>query len=161
MCTAILQTFHSGVYTYIHFIEVNNQGLCVYVSVFYIILDRRQMNSQQQQWGSEEDKVDSAIPNTYTTLALNPGNSELPPSPSTPLVCSFFSTEVDPKWEFPRENIQLKDVLHEGQFTILYKGTVKGIKERMVEVAVKSVRGTIICDIYTYENVGSFVQTEK
>ncbi len=97
------------------------------------------MNSQQQRWGSE-DKVDSAtVPNTYTTLAL--GNSELPPSPNTPLISSFFSTEVDPKWEFPRENIQLKDVLHEGQFTILYKGTVKGIKERMIDVAIKSVRG--------------------
>ena len=101
------------------------------------------MNSQQQQWSSEEDKVDSAIPNTYTTLALHPGNSELPPSPNTPLISAFFSTEVDPKWEFPRENIQLKDVLHEGQFTILYKGIVKGIKERMIEVAVKSVRGKL------------------
>ena len=105
------------------------------------------MNSQQQQWSSEEDKVDSAVSNTYTTLAINPGNSELPPSPSTPIVSSFFSTEVDPKWEFPRENIQLTDVLHEGQFTILYKGTIKGIKERMIEVAVKSVRGkSNICD---------------
>ena len=94
------------------------------------------MNSQQQRWGSEEDKVDAAVP---STLAL--GNSELPPSPNTPLISSFFSTEVDPKWEFPRENIQLKDVLHEGQFTILYKGTVKGIKERMIDVAIKSVRG--------------------
>lgn len=107
---------------------------------FSIAYHRRQMNSQQQRWGSEEDKVDSAVPNTYTTLAL--GNSELPPSPNTPLISSFFST-VDPKWEFPRENIQLKDVLHEGQFTILYKGTVKGIKERMIDVAIKSVRGMI------------------
>ena len=110
----------------------------------FIVYHRRQMNSQQQQWNSEEDKVDSAVPNTYTTLALHPGNSELPPSPSTPLISSFFSTEVDPKWEFPRENIQLKDVLHEGQFTILYKGTVKGIKERVIEVAIKSVRGKLI-----------------
>ena len=108
-------------------------------SLLCIIYHRRQMNSQQQRWGSEEDKVDSAIPNTYTTLAL--GNTELPPSPNTPLISSFFSTEVDPKWEFPRENIQLKDVLHEGQFTILYKGTVKGIKDRMIDVAIKSVRG--------------------
>ena len=105
-------------------------------------MTRRQLNSQQQRWNSEEDKIDSAVPNTYTTtLSLHPATSELPPSPSTPLISAFFSTEVDPKWEFPRENIQLKDVLHEGQFTILYKGAVKGIKERTVEVAVKSVRG--------------------
>ena len=111
--------------------------------VYTYMVFRRQMNSQQQRWNSEEDKIDSAVPNTYTTtLSLHPGTTtELPPSPSTPLISSFFSTEVDPKWEFPRENIHLKDVLHEGQFTILYKGTVKGIKERTVEVAVKSVRG--------------------
>lgn len=102
------------------------------------------MNSQQQRWGSEEDKVDSFVPNTYTTLALHPGNTELPPSPSTPLISSFFSTDIDPKWEFPRENLQLKDVLYEGQFTILYKGTMKGVKERMIEVAIKSVRGTCV-----------------
>ena len=95
------------------------------------------MESQQQRWGSEEDKVGSSIPITYTTVPL--GDSELPPSPSTP---SFFST-VDPKWELPRENIQLKDVLHEGQFTILYRGTVKGIKGPMIDVAIKSVRGKV------------------
>ena len=116
---------------------------------------RRQMNSQQQRWGSEEDKVDSAVPNTYTTLAL--GNSELPPSPNTPLISSFFSTEVDPKWEFPRENIQLTDVLYEGQFTILYKGTVKGIKERMIDVAIKSVRGKIRYDYGYFKCITSFI----
>ena len=126
-------------------------------SLSCIICNRRQLNSQQQRWGSEEDKVDSAsaVPNTYTTLAL--GNSELPPSPSTPLISSFFSTEVDPKWEFPRENIQLKDVLHEGQFTILYKGMVKGIKERMmIDVAIKSVRGKIRYD-YNHLNLSFFL----
>ena len=108
------------------------------------------MNSQQQRWGSKEDKVDSAVPNTYyTTLSL--GNSELPPSPNTPLISPFFST-VDPKWEFPRENIQLKDVLHEGQFTILYKGTVKGIKGQMIDVAIKSVRGKIRYDCNNFKS---------
>ena len=121
---------------------------CIRFTGFYMFCYRRQLNSQQQQWSSEEDKVDSAVPNTYTTLALHPGNSELPPSPNTPLISSFFSTEVDPKWEFPRENIQLKDVLHEGQFTILYKGVVKGIKERVIEVAVKSVRGKLSSSQY-------------
>ena len=57
------------------------------------------------------------------------------------MVSSIFSAEIDPKWEFNRENIQLTEVLNEGQFTVLYKGIAKGIREKPIEVAVKSVKG--------------------
>ena len=86
------------------------------------------------------DGVGGTVANTYTALTLNP-HSELPPSPNSPMMSSIFSTDIDPKWEFPRENIQLSDVLNEGQFTVLYKGVAKGIKEKPLDVAVKSVKG--------------------
>ena len=41
---------------------------------------------------------------------------------------------------------QLSEVLYEGQYTILYKGTARGIKEqKTIEVAIKSVKGMCCC----------------
>ena len=87
--------------------------------------------------GEDKDQSIQAVPNTYTTaLALD--NSELPPSPLSPMTSSIT---LDPKWEFSRENIQLLDVLAEGQFTVLYRAIAKGLREKPCEVAVKSLRG--------------------
>ena len=55
-----------------------------------------------------------------------------------------FSSCIDPKWEFPRENITMCDVLCEGQFTILHLGVAKGIKDKLMDVAIKSVKGKSI-----------------
>ena len=54
------------------------------------------------------------------------------------------SIGIDPKWEFPRENIQLSDVLAEGQFTVLYKGIARSLREKPCEVAVKAVKGELL-----------------
>ena len=51
------------------------------------------------------------------------------------------SVGIDPKWEFPRENIKPLDVLAEGQFTVLYKGVAKNLKEKPCEVAIKALKG--------------------
>ena len=50
---------------------------------------------------------------------------------------------IDPKWEFPRDNITLQDELAVGQFTVLYKATAKGISRdnRLCEVTIKSLIG--------------------
>ena len=56
---------------------------------------------------------------------------------------SQFLADIDPKWEFPRENIKLSDALCEGQFTVLYRGIATGIKEKPVDIAVKTVRGNL------------------
>ena len=101
---------------------------------------RRQLQGQQQNWSREDVKTDGAVPNTYTALTLHP-NSDLPPSPTNSPISSSFSSDIDPKWEFSRENITLCDVLCEGQFTILYSGVAKGIKDKPMDVAVKSVKG--------------------
>ena len=78
---------------------------------------------------------------TYTALALN-DNPELPPSPVSTILT--HSVGVDPKWEFPRENIQIFEKLAGGQFTVLHKGIARGFKDnRSCEVAVKSLRGTL------------------
>lgn len=79
----------------------------------------------------------TAVPNSYTALAVQ-NTSELPPSPLSPMTSSFG---IDPKWEFPRENIQLSDTLAAGQFTVLYKGVAKGLREKPCEVAVKTLAG--------------------
>lgn len=108
--------------------------------IFCFVIGRVNPNSHQQRWGSDEDKVNQpapAIQNTYTALALH-DSSELPPSPLSPMPSSIG---IDPKWEFPRENIQLSDVLAEGQFTVLYKGIARNLKEKACEVAVKAVKG--------------------
>ena len=67
-------------------------------------------------------------------------SSELPPSPLSPMASSIG---IDPKYEFPRENIQLSDVLAEGQFTVLYKGVARNLKDKPCEVAVKSLKGEL------------------
>lgn len=86
-------------------------------------------------------KPDSPAQNEYTALTLRP-NSDYPPSPgmNSPSASQFLA-DIDPKWEFPRENIKLCDPLCEGQFTVLYKAVATNIQDKMVEVAVKSVRG--------------------
>ena len=95
---------------------------------------------QGHQRSFNKDEEDGAVANSYTTLTLHP-SVQLPPSPESVMVSSIFSAEIDPKWEFNRENIQLTEVLNEGQFTVLYKGIAKGIREKPIEVAVKSVKG--------------------
>ncbi|XP_064383166.1 fibroblast growth factor receptor 3-like [Halichondria panicea] len=101
---------------------------------------RRQLQSQQQTWSREDVKTDGAPKNEYTALTLRP-SSGYPASPgmSSPTSDQFLAN-IDPKWEFPRENIKLCDPLCEGQFTVLYKGLATGIKEKPVDVAIKSVR---------------------
>jgi hypothetical protein len=108
----------------------------------------RSKNTHQQTWGSEENKLNQqnavpAVQNTYTALSLH-DSSELPPSPLSPMASAIG---IDPKWEFPRENIQLSDVLAEGQFTVLYKGVARNLKDNLKahEVAVKSLKGTYCC----------------
>lgn len=116
--------------------------VCVCVSV-----SRKKISSQQQRWGSEEEKMAGnshapTVQNTYTALALN-DSSDLPPSPMSPMTSAMG---IDPKWEFPRENIDLQDELAVGQFTVLYKGVAKGLKDnRSCNVAVKSLRGVYVC----------------
>ena len=97
------------------------------------------MQGHQRTFNKDEEDG-GAVANSYTTLTLHP-SVQLPPSPESVLVSSIFSAEIDPKWEFNRENIQLTEVLNEGQFTVLYKGIAKGIREKPIEVAVKSVKG--------------------
>lgn len=81
-----------------------------------------------------------AVQNTYTALALH-DNAELPPSPMSPMTSAFG---IDPKWEFPRENVTLSDVLAEGQFTVLYKGIARNLnREKPCEVAIKSLKGEL------------------
>lgn len=82
-------------------------------------------------------QIPPSIQNTYTALSLH-GNTELPPSPLSPMTSSIG---IDPKWEFPRENIQLLDPLAEGQFTVLYKGMATGLIEKPCTVAVKTLKG--------------------
>lgn len=110
---------------------------------------KRRLTTQQQSWSKED--LETAPVNNYTTLTLHQP-PELPPSPSSPLL-SLFSADIDPKWEFPRENVHLSEVLYEGQYTILYKGTARGIKEqKTIEVAIKSVK-----DDATEDDVKSLV----
>lgn len=107
---------------------------------------RKKISSQQQRWGSDEENMAGVTPTiqkNYTALALT-DNAELPPSPIGTVM--NHAVGIDPKWEFPRENIQLSEVLADGQFTVLYKGIARGFKDnRSCEVAIKCLRGTFKC----------------
>ena len=95
---------------------------------------------------------------TYTALALN-DSSELPPSP----ICTVMTSSVgiDPKWEFPRENILLLEVLSDGQFTILRKGIAKGFSDnKSCEVAVKSLRGMCVCGESIFSIIFDYVKLQ-
>ncbi len=125
---------------------------------------RRQLQSQQQTWSREDVKTDGHTTNEYTALTLRP-NSNYPASPgmSSPSSSQFLA-DIDPKWEFPRENIKLCDPLCEGQFTVLFKGLATGIKEKPVpvDVAIKSAKGNMLTSLafnmphyYSYTQLSS------
>ena len=51
---------------------------------------------------------------------------------------SMCGEDVDPKWEFPRDLLELSEILYDGFSTVLYKGTANGIKsDKAIDVAVK------------------------
>ena len=52
------------------------------------------------------------------------------------------SYDVDPKWEYPRDLLQLSElILYDGFTTVLYKGTANGIKsDKAIDVTVKSCK---------------------
>eukprot|EP00731_Ephydatia_muelleri_P021153 Em0013g880a len=85
---------------------------------------RQKRNSQAQSWDLETEPPSDRTPFLPLVIvsAVNMssfGNSRL-----------SNSYEVDPKWEFPRDLLQLSEVLYEGFSTVLHKGTANGIKRR-------------------------------
>ncbi len=79
------------------------------------------------------------VMNTYTTALALDSQCDLPPSPLSPMTSAMG---IDPKWEFPRENVTLQDELAVGQFTVLYKATARGLRDnRACDVTVKALRG--------------------
>ena len=53
-----------------------------------------------------------------------------------------YPTNIDPRFEFPREYLEFTDVLFDGKQTVIYKATARGIKEeKSMDVAVKAIKG--------------------
>lgn len=79
-----------------------------------------------------------AVP-TYATPFLNTMNGFSSSS------ISKRSSE-DNNWQIPRDNIQLSELLAEGEHTVLYRATVFGIGKfkKTTEVTVKQVKGTLL-----------------
>ena len=90
----------------------------------------------------------------FLLLILLPGPTQPPPNTYSlpPLVIDSndgispesrinVDYEVDPKWEYPRDLLQLSEILYDGFSTVLYKGTANGIKsDKAIDVAVKSCK---------------------
>ena len=77
--------------------------------------------------------------NEYVTpMTLNPSNGTSTKLESANRMSMFG--DVDPKWEFPREFLQLSEILHDGYATVLFKGSATGIKggDKQIDVAVKT-----------------------
>ena len=54
----------------------------------------------------------------------------------------YTNSNIDPRFEFPRENFEFTDVLFDGRQTVIYKATARGIKDdRCIDVAVKAIKG--------------------
>ena len=82
-----------------------------------------------------------AVNHYVTPLTLNP-NTDISAKPENVNRMSIFG-DLDPKWEFPRELLQLSEILHDGYSTVLYKGSAIGIKgDKNIDVAVKSCKKT-------------------
>ena len=72
------------------------------------------------------------------TLPVSVANGDMGLYPEQPDSVSHCGEEVDPKWEFPPDLLQLSEVLYDGFSTVLYKGTANGIKsDKAIDVAVK------------------------
>ena len=54
----------------------------------------------------------------------------------------YANSNIDPRFEFPRENLEFTDVLFDGRQTVIYKAATRGIKDdRCIDVAVKAIKG--------------------
>lgn len=61
------------------------------------------------------------------------------PIPANP---GYGPIYIDPRFEFPRENLDFTDILYDGAFTVIYKAKAKGINEnKPIDVAVKQLKG--------------------
>lgn len=80
--------------------------------------------------------------------------SELMPPPVPTYALPFFTNGLssssiskrssdDNNWQIPRDNIQLSELLAEGEHTVLYRATVFGVGKfkKATEVTVKQVKG--------------------
>ena len=67
----------------------------------------------------------------------------------------------DNNWQIPRDNIQLSELLAEGEHTVLYRATVFGIGKfkKTTEVTVKQVKGMLITlnDLHNTKSMIHFV----
>lgn len=72
------------------------------------------------------------------------------PTYATPFLHNGFSSSSiskrsseDNNWQIPRDNIQLSELLAEGEHTVLYRATAFGIGKfkKTAEVTVKQVKG--------------------
>lgn len=118
--------------------------VCVLIIVFsaYIILSRRGSKGAERQWGQQEEQIDNysmrSMPEKSPEPHVNGIGMGLPsPIPAIP---SYGPIYIDPRYEFPRENIELTDILYDGTFTVIYKATAVGINEKPIEVAIKSIK---------------------
>ena len=55
----------------------------------------------------------------------------------------MFIEQVDPKWEIPRSNVRLEEILGEGEFGRVIRGQVLDInkKKGYTTVAIKMLKG--------------------
>ena len=78
--------------------------------------------------------------NEYVTPITMQSSAAAPNKVENSNRMSMFG-DLDPKWEFPREFLQLSEILHDGYSTVLYKGSATGIKtDKTIDVAVKSCK---------------------
>lgn len=82
---------------------------------------------------------------TYALPMLNNGfsNAGLSNGMSSSSISKRSSNDEN-MWQIPRDNIQLSELLAEGEHTVLYRATVYGIGKfkKATEVTVKQVKGT-------------------
>jgi serine/threonine protein kinase len=107
---------------------------------------RQKLLTQKQSWSKENrlDEADQALGNSYEPLTMPP-HSQLPPSPppQNGVITQFYNTDIDPKWEFSRGNLRMSEVLCESHFSVLYKSTAEGIKDKPMDVTVKALRDNV------------------
>jgi hypothetical protein len=113
----------------------------------WVFIAKQSQRRAHTEWRHPGDQTDND--NSLSSQSL-PEKSPEPmfnimsmptPIPATP---GYGPVYIDPCYEFPRENLELIDVLYDGTFTVMYKAKALGIKDnKQIDVAVKSIKGTL------------------
>ena len=128
--------------------QVNNTPTR-YDAAFKVVFLQSQVSLSEHQFARlptvpSESMMTPAPGPTYALPMIPNGLSNVISNGMSSSSISKRNSEDENTWQIPRDNIQLSELLAEGEHTVLYRATVYGIGKfkKANEVTVKQVKGT-------------------